>query len=66
MANNRLFLPGQEFPLWTGWAALIDGSGEVKLSCNVNEDENTNCSICLVSMEMNASMTVYTIKRVHG
>lgn len=38
MANNRFFLPGQEFPLWTGWVALIDGSGEVKLSCNVNEE----------------------------
>lgn len=39
MANNRYFLPEQEFPLWKCQIAFIGGSGEAKLCCIGNEEQ---------------------------
>lgn len=61
MVNNQFFLPVQEFPLWNSRLALIGRSGEVKLSC-IGKELNTICSICLVSMEMNAYHCVHNQK----
>lgn len=39
MANNRCFLPEQEFPLWKNQVAFIGGSGQAKLCCIGNEKQ---------------------------